>query len=120
MNIDKFRMVIQERNRISQECYDEWSFGIEQCWEQEIEILSEDISSTIYFLQNECTADEFSWISEIIDDLAEITQSRELVQVYKGLMVKFPDECKIYNISESIQFAENTLNDEVDDGEESR
>lgn len=119
MNIEKFREIIKERNRISEECYDEWTFGIEQCWEQEIEILSRDISATMSFLQNECTADEFSWISEIIDDLAEITQSRELVQMYKSLMVKFPEECKTYNISDSIQFAENALNDEVNDGEES-
>ena len=117
MNIDKFREVIQERERISKECYDEWIFGIEQCWKQEIEILSEDISATITFLKNDCTADEFSWISEIIDDLAERTQSRELVDMYKSLMSKFPEECKIYNISGSIQFAENALDDEVDDGE---
>lgn len=119
MNIDKFREVIQERERISKECYDEWTFGIEQCWKQEIEILSEDISAAIAFLKDECTADEFSWISEIIDDLAERTQSRELVDVYKSLMSKFPEECKTYNISGSIEFAENALDDEVDDGEDS-
>jgi len=119
MNIDKFREIIKERNRIARECYDEWTFGIEQCWKQELEILSEDISSTINFLENECTADEYSWISEIIDDLAESTRSRELVQAYKSLMTKYPDECKMYHISDSIQFAENALSDEVDDGEES-
>ena len=113
MNIDKFREVIQERDRISKECHDEWSFGIEQCWKREIEILSEDISTTIAFLKNDCTADEFSWISEIIDDLAERTQSRELIDVYKSLMNKFPEECKTYNISGSIQFAENALDDET-------
>lgn len=115
MNIDKFREVIHERERISRESYDEWTFGIEQCWKQEIEILSEDISSTILFLQNKCTAEEFSWISEIIDDLVDQTQSRKILQVYKNLMIKFPDECKMYNISKSVQLAENVLNDEVYD-----
>lgn len=119
MNIVKFREVIQERRRIANECYDEWADGIEKCWKQEIEILSEDIASTIEFLQKDCTADEYSWISEIIDDLAEHTKSRELVQVYKSIMNRYPEECKTYNIADCIQYAENILDDEVNDGEES-
>ena len=39
MDLVKFREVIRERSEMS----DEWSFGIEQCWKKEIEILSQDI-----------------------------------------------------------------------------
>lgn len=119
MDVNKFRKAISERERILKECYDEWTFGIEQCWKQEVEILSENVSDTISFLQDECTAEEYSWISEIIDDLVEKTQSRELIHVYKSLMVKFTDECKKYNISESIEFAENMLETEVADEQNS-
>lgn len=117
MNIGKFKEIIRERCRIATECRDEWSFGIEKCWSQEIEILCEDVDATISFLQNECTAEEFSWISEIIDNLAERTRSRELVQAYKNLIDKFPEESKESNILESIKFAENVLKEEVDDEE---
>lgn len=119
MNIGKFKEIIRERSRITTECSDEWSFGIEKCWNEEIEILGEDVDATISFLQNECTAEEFSWISEIIDNLAERTRRRELVQAYKNLTDKFPEECKESNILESIKFAENALNEEVDDEERS-
>ena len=119
MNIGKFKEIIRERSRVATECSDEWSFVIEKCWNEEIEILGEDVDATISFLQNECTAEEFSWISEIIDNLAERTRSRELVQAYKNLTDKFPEECKESNISESIKFAENALNEEVDDKEKS-
>lgn len=105
MDVVKFREVIRERSEMS----DEWSFGIEQCWKKEIEILSQDIPSTIEYLKNECTADEYGWISEIIDDLVESTQSKELVEVYKNLMIKYPDEYKKHNISSSIKFAEDAL-----------
>lgn len=105
MDVVKFREVIRERSEMS----DEWSFGIEQCWKKEIEILSQDIPSTIEYLKNECTADEYSWISEIIDDLAESTQSKELIEAYKNLMIKYPDEYKKHNISSSIKFAESAL-----------
>lgn len=116
MNTEKFREVIQERNRIAVECNDEWSTGIEKCWMQEIEMLGEDVAATISFLLEECTAEEFSWISEIIDDLVEKTQSREIVQAYKSLMSKYPEECKKYNITGSIKLAENTLSAEVNNG----
>lgn len=119
MNVIKFREVISERERILRECCDEWTFGIEQCWKQEIEILSENVSNTVAFLQNECTADEYSWISEIIDELVEKTQSHEIIHVYKSLMIKFPEECEKYNISDCIKFAENTLKNEVADGKDS-
>ena len=37
MDIIKFREVIRQR----EETDDEWDYGIEQCWEQEIAILTE-------------------------------------------------------------------------------
>lgn len=105
MNIQKFREVINKRAATSEE----YEFGIEQCWKEEIALLKEDISSSLEFLKNECTADEYSWISEVVDDIAEQTGSREFVECYKNLMRKFPEECKKYNIAGSIRFAEAAL-----------
>ena len=85
------------------------------CWKEEVEILSEDIPSTVEYLKNECTADEFVWISEIIDDLAEKTRSRELVECYKSLMGKFPEESKRYHVDFCIECAEDFLEDTVKD-----
>lgn len=113
MKIEEFRKVIEERIQ----CPDEWAYGVERCWKREIEILSEDIPSTIEFLLTECTADEYSWISEVIDDLAAKTQNRELIICYKSLMEKFPEECKRYNIAGSIEYAEAELNGEFCDEE---
>ena len=109
MNIERFREVIKERINVEEISKGEWQDGIDKCWEQEIAILSEDIPSSIHFLMNDCTEDEYSWISEIIDDLAEKTGSKELIQCYKDLMGKFPNTCKSYNIAESIKYAEEIL-----------
>lgn len=114
MNIEKFREIIKERIRISIECNDEWDYGIEECWNQEIKILTEDIPSSILFLQNECSADEYSWISEVIEDIAEITQNRDFILSYKSLMAKYPEECSKYNIAGSIEYAEAALCEEND------
>ena len=105
MRIEEFRKIIHER----EQCHDEWIYGVEQCWKKEIALLTEDIHSTIEFLKNDCTANEYFWISEILDDVVDIIPSKELVQCYKELMTKFPEEYSKYNIAESIENAEAIL-----------
>ena len=90
---------------------DEWDFGVKQCWDEEIAILSHNIEDTIAFLENDCTADEFSWLSEVFDDVAEKTQSRAFVDCLYKVAKKFPDECKEYHIGRVLEFAEGALND---------
>ncbi len=107
MDVQKFKEVIKTRN----ETDDEYDYGVEMCDKEEIQILAEDIPSTIEYLQNQCTADEFVWISEVIDDLAEKTRSRELVECYKDLMNKYPEETKEYYIGFCVECAEDFLED---------
>jgi len=47
----------------------------------------------------------------------ERTHSKELVDCYKSLMGKFPEECKTYYIEGVIKDAELTLVGNDDDGE---
>lgn len=116
MNVELFREIIARREYVEEISQGEWAEGIEECWKQEIRTLSEDISGTIEFLKSECTASEYSWLSEIIDELAAQTQSRELVETYKAMMAKFPEECELYNIAVSVQFAEEALEEGVTHG----
>ncbi|WP_216361344.1 hypothetical protein [Gardnerella vaginalis] len=55
--------------------HDEYDYGVEMCNKEEIQILSEDIQSTIEYLKNDCTADEFVWISEIIDVMLKMKKA---------------------------------------------
>ena len=114
MNVGEFRKVIQERIQ----CHDEWTDGIDQCWQKEIALLTEDVPSTIEFLKYDCTADEYSWISEVLEDVVETVPSKELVRVYKELMDKFPEECSLYNIAFCIEQAETILKWEDSHAEE--
>lgn len=105
MITERIRNAIDNRRNTD----DEWEFGVEQCWEQEINILSEDIQQTIAFLDNECTADEFSWLSEIFERVAEKTQSRDFIECLYRVAQKFPEECKTYNVFEFIRDAEQHI-----------
>ena len=110
MDVQKFREVLKKLD----ETEIEYDYGIEMCWKGEVEILSEDIPSTIEYLQNQCTEDEFFWISEIIDDLAAKTQSRKIVECYKNLGKKYPDVAKTFNFASCVKYAEATLGEDTD------
>ena len=105
MNITEFRDIIKKRATLDPND----DFETENCWKTEVAILSESINNTIHFLQNECTEDEFAWISEVIDDLVETTKSKELLDCYKTQMSRFPNACKTNNIAFCIECAEAIL-----------
>lgn len=102
MNIAAFKDVIARLDKLHPEDY----IAIEKCWKEEIEILSEDIAGTIDFIKNECTADEFSWISEIFEEIATKTQSREFIDSLYMTAKKYPEETEKYNILSFIESAE--------------
>ena len=105
MITEEIRAAIKERAATD----DEWAYGVQKCWNKEIEILSRNMEGTIRFLESDCTADEFSWLSEIFDDVAEKTQSRAFVDCLYRVAKKYPQETKKYYINHVIQFAEKTL-----------
>lgn len=118
MRIDDFRSAIKRREYVEDISHGEWAEGIEECWKNEVEILSEDVPSTIEFLNNDCTASEYSWISEVLEDVIEKTSSRELIECYKALVSRFPEECSTYNIAEIVEGAEKIVKWVEENGKE--
>ena len=108
MITDEIRASISKRAATD----DEWDHGVEQCMKEEIEMLSRNIDDTIAFLETDCTADEFSWLSEIFDDVAEKTQSRAFVDCLYRVAEKYPETCAEYHIDRVIMYAEGALNEE--------
>ena len=88
MNIEQLRGVI-ERNMALDPNDD---FGTEKCWEEMTAILSEDIVATLHYFENECTDEEFYWLGAVIEDVAEKTQSKELIQVLRNRLTKVTPE----------------------------
>jgi len=86
------RTVLKERIRIAKETQDNWDYGIEQCCKEEIDILSRNMNETIMFFDNECTDEDFFWLSEVFEDIAEKTQSREFVEALRIRLAKVTRE----------------------------
>ena len=79
--------------RITENEDDYW---IEDYWKAAIEIFTKDCAKTIKFFQKDCTYEEFYWVSEIFEEIAEKTQSKELISTWRSrLTVVRPESyCK--------------------------
>lgn len=101
MKFAEFHEIIKKRASIEEEWYTE----IEKCWEEMVNIFSTNISNTILFL-DVCTADEFSWLSEIFEDIAKKTHSKDFIAALRKTSDKYPEETQQYNIIDFIDSAE--------------
>ncbi len=67
-------------------------FGVEKCWNEMTNILSENVSDTISYFENDCTDEEFYWLGSVFEDVAEKTQSKELIQVLRNRLARIVPE----------------------------
>lgn len=70
-----------------------------------IALMTNDIKQTIHFLDTDCTEDEFIWLSEIFDEIAEKTKSKEFIEALRRVATKYPEAVKKYNIKYFIDTA---------------
>lgn len=87
MNIEnKMEVILNERKKLNLND----DYGIENSWNEIIEVLSENEKKTIRYLKN-CNKEDLYYISEVFEDLAEIMQSKELINCLRKLDKKFPE-----------------------------
>ena len=79
----------------------------------EIELFTKNLQETIGFLDNDCTADQLSWMSEVFEEISAKLQSWDFIDALGRCADKYPEESKVYNIKECIEYAIGQLNDDV-------
>ena len=86
-------------------------------WEREpairkmVTLFTKDIGETIKFVLEDCTDDEYSWLSEIFDQIVQKTKSKEFIEALRKTALKYPEETEKYNIISFIDFAETFLDE---------
>ena len=73
-----------------------------------VKALSADVNATVAFLE-ECTADEFGWLSEVFAEVAEATRSQKLVDALYETAKRFPEECERLSIVDFIDEAQDIV-----------
>lgn len=104
MDFSDFQQIIKRRSEIN----DEWYTEVEKCWGEMITLFSRDVAKTVQFL-NVCTADEFSWLSEVFEGIAEKTCCPDFITALYRTAEKYPEEVKQFNLLSFIQSAEDIV-----------
>ena len=81
-----------------------------------VDIMADDVDDTVKFLGG-CTGDEFSWLSEIFDEIVARTQSQKLVDALYEAARRFPEECEADGIMSFIDEARDRLQSAKDSQE---
>lgn len=80
------------------------SFGIEECWNKMIKLLTKNENETICFL-NQCDENDLYYISEIFEDISEILRSERFITLLRELDKKHPE----LNMTKDIDIAESYI-----------
>jgi hypothetical protein len=87
MDIEKkMKALIDKRNKLNLND----DYGIQNCWNEMIEILVKDEKKTLHYLEH-CSKGELYWISEVFEDIAGALQSKELIICLRKLDNKYPE-----------------------------
>ncbi len=65
--IEDYKKVLAERVALAPED----DYGADFVWKKAIAILALDVDATIDYIENECSYEDFEWMSEIFDELWE-------------------------------------------------
>lgn len=74
-----------------------------------VALFTRDMNETIEFVENECTAEQFSWLSEIFDEIAIASNSKAFIKALRHTAEKYPKTTEKYNITFFIDCAEEQV-----------
>ena len=105
------KLLAEEEKKCLPELPDYWETS--PAINAEIALFTRNLQETVAFLDNDCTADQLSWMGEVFEEISARLQSWEFIDALKRAADRFPEECNKYRIRDFITFAEGQLSDEV-------
>lgn len=75
-----------------------------------IDLMTKNVSQVVNFIMNDCSEEQFIWLSEILDEIIEKTNSPEIIDALRIAAKKYPQATQKYNINYFINSAAEYLN----------
>ena len=98
---DEYDKLVQQRKRFEGDIeYDSNPLILET-----VKLMTADIQDTVDFLDHDCTEEQFIWLSEVFDEIAEKTKSPEFIEALHRAALRFPEATEKYNIQYFIDCA---------------
>lgn len=102
MNLhDEYEKIVQQRKSLNEDIEYEGNPLIQET----INLMTADIRKTIEFLDKTCTEEQFIWLSEVFDEIAEKTRCQEFIEAIRRTAARFPEATEKYNIQYFIDSA---------------
>jgi len=102
---EKYKALINERDKIEGDI----DYDNNPIIKEMVDLLTNDVEETISFLDKECSEEQFIWMSEIFDEIAEQTKSKEFINALRRAALKYPEASTEYNIQYFIDSAEEYI-----------
>lgn len=80
-------------------------------WNEEAALFTKDINKTIDFINNDCSDEEFYYMSEVFEEIAEITKNKEFLKAILKRMESISDPEYIRSINIDIDIAKSIIED---------
>ena len=109
IDVNEIKAIVAERKRIADETQDNWDYGIEQCHEKILAMITGNLEDGVAFLENECDPEAIYWVSEVFGEIAAKTQSKEFIAAIHRIYDKMPEDIK-KSMEIDIQSAEQAMN----------
>ena len=74
-----------------------------------VNLMTKNTRETIDFIVNDCTEEQFIWLSEIFDEIIEKTKNDEILDALRQTAQKYPKATQKYNINYFIDSAAEYL-----------
>ena len=98
---DEYEKIVKQRKEFDGDIsYDDNPLILET-----VKLMTADIQKTIEFLDRECTEEQFVWLSEVFDEIASETKSKEFIEALRRTAARFPEATTKYNIQYFIDSA---------------
>lgn len=75
-----------------------------------IDLMTKNVHQVVDFITNDCSEEQFIWLSEILDEIIEKTKSPEIIDALRRTSKKYPQATRKYNINYFIDSAADYLN----------
>lgn len=102
---EKYAALIAEREKIEEDI----DYDNNPVIKEMIGLLAENVDATVSFLDNECSESQFIWMSEIFDEIAELTKSKDFIKALRRVAKKYPKAVEKYNLEYFIDSAEEYI-----------
>ena len=74
-----------------------------------IDLMTRNMDETLAFLKDDCSENQFVWLSEVFDEIAEKSQDKALIETLREVADKYPEATREYNILYFIDSAEEYI-----------